>query len=216
MTKPHILIIAPCALAALVAASAAAETREVAVDAFTEIDAANGVRVEVVFGESPAVVIDGPRSQVERVEVDVRGDTLRIRSRSTGFFRSGDVSDAVVRVTTSTLSGVEAANGAFVQVAAVPADAALELRAVNGAVLELDGECASLDVEAHRGAVVDAGDLDCGTVHAEASMGGLVDVRAREAVTANASMGGHVEFWGPAEQIRSTASMGGLVERGDN
>jgi hypothetical protein len=216
MIKQTSRIFLPAVLAAVVAIGASAETRTVDVDAFSRIDAANGVAVEVSFGGAPAVTIDGRSERIARIEVDVRGETLEIRPQRSGFFRSNNLNGVVVRVTAERLTGVEVANGAHAVVRDAPADATLRLTASNGGVIEIDGACDALDADASRGAVIDASDLDCRVAVAEASMGGAVDVRARESVDVSASMGGHVEFGGEAEIVRSSASMGGMIGRSVN
>jgi hypothetical protein len=213
---PMIKQLVPVALAGVVAAGAFAETRTVEVSAFSEIDAANGVAVEVTFGESPSVVIEGPAAQIARIEVSVGGDTLRVRPQRSRMFRGNDVSDSVVHVTVGSLSSIEVANGAQVSVEGVQFDDELALRASNGGMLEVEGGCESVVVEAHRGGMVNASDLDCRAAVADATMGGLVDVNARESVEASATMGGLVEVSGGADVLHSSASMGGAVSRSND
>jgi hypothetical protein len=208
--------LAPIALAGLVAAGAFAETRTVEVGPFTKIEAANGVAVEVAFGESPSVVIEGPAAQIERIEASVSGETLRVHPRRSRMFRGNNVSDAVVHVTVGSLSAIEVANGAHVSVEGVPFDDELALRASNGGMLEVEGDCETVVVDAHRGGMVNASELDCRAAVADATMGGMADVSARESAEASATMGGLVEVSGGADVLHSSASMGGAVSRSND
>ncbi|MGD2131158.1 MAG: DUF2807 domain-containing protein [Maricaulaceae bacterium] len=200
--------------AACLAGPALSAERTVETGDFSAVDAANGVNVEIVVGGPAGVVIDGRESQLGNVDIEVNGDTLRIRpERRPLFFGHTNVSDVTVRVSLERLDAVEAANGAAVRIADVPADSEIALAAVNGAMLEAAGLCGAVSAQAARGGMLDASALDCRAATAEASMGGMAAVRASERVVASASMGGLVDVHGDAEDADFSSSMGGQISR---
>jgi hypothetical protein len=208
--------LAAVSLAAVFATGAAAETRDVDVGAFTALDAANGVAVEITLGEAPAVVIEGPEDEIDRIDVTVDGDTLRVRPERSGWFNRNNLEDTTVRVSAETLTSVHAANGARVTLEAVAADAEIEIAVANGGLLTAKGACRALEAEAHRGGVLDASELDCQEATVEASMGGVTTVRASQSLDAHASMGGVVQTLGDPASFSSSASMGGVVSQDES
>lgn len=201
------------AIAAAGAVAASADTRSVAAHDFSRIDAANGVTVEIVYGEEEGVVVDGPAAQLDNVIVRVSDGALRLRPRRGGWFRGPNLKDVVVHVSARALDGLEVANGAVVTLSGAPGDADLSLEASNGGVIRADGECGRVDAQAARGGVIDAKDLDCRAAEADASMGGEISVRASESANAEGKMGGAVHVYGDAEDVSLSSSMGGAARR---
>lgn len=199
--------------AATMAPAAWAERRQIDVPDFSNVDAANGIHVQVEFGAAGPVTVEGPASQISKIIVDVQGDTLSIRPQSFGIFRRLRLSGIVVHVPVEALDGVEAVNGAQVEIQDAPSTADLSLVANNGGRVTAHGACDVVTAQSSRGAQVDAQDLDCREAHADAEMGGSIEIRSREAVVAEARMGGSVVIYGEAESVVSTSSMGGRVNR---
>lgn len=195
----------------MVAGAALAATRTVEVGAFTSIDAASGLAVEVKQGLDPKVSLRGPKNQIERVNVEVReGGVLRIRPRSNWGF-GNSVEDVVVLVEGPAIDGVRAANGALVTLrsqAATP----MALRAENGGLIRATGGCSSLEAHVARGGLIEAKEFKCESVNAEAEMGGAAEVHAAQRLEAVASMGGLIEVAGAPSERNTEARMGGAVE----
>ena len=214
MTKLIVALAGAGVIAAgLVVAPALGENRVVDVDGFSEIDAANGVVVEIDYGAPASVVIEGPEDRLGNVTVEVVRDTLRVRPRRSGLFGRVNLDDVTVRVGTETLTEIEVANGAVVTASNLTDEVEFEVSVVNGGVIELEGACGEIDASAARGGVLDASGLDCSAAIASASMGGVIEIAARDSVEASASMGGVIEISGAAEQSVVSQSMGGVVSR---
>ena len=77
-----------------------AMSRSYPVGAFTGIELAGAYDVDVKTGPTPSVAARGPEKMIERLVVEVRGNTLMIHPRKEkGWFRGGWNSDQKVQVT---------------------------------------------------------------------------------------------------------------------
>lgn len=199
--------------ATTMAPAAWAERRQIDVPDFSNVDASNGIHVQVEFGAAGPVTVEGPASQISKIIVDVQGDTLSIQPRSFGFFRRLRLSGIVVHVPVEALDGVEAVNGAQVEVQDAPSTADLSLVADNGGRVTAHGACDVVTAQSSRGGQVKAQDLDCREAHADAEMGGSIEISARESVVAEARMGGAIQIYGGAESVAASESMGGRIRR---
>jgi hypothetical protein len=224
-------LIAPVLLAVLMAAPAAAETRDLS--RFDEVHASDRLRVEVLVGDGYSVEVTG--ADAGRVRTRLDGDELRISDARRPWFGSGRRLDALVRVTTPRLEAVAAARGAelsatlsgpcddfdavaamggLVEVDGLQCDE-VDAAAAMGGVLRLTGRCRVLDVSAAMGGTVRAETLECELVDASAAMGGDIDAFASLSYDASAAMGGAVNVAGGARAADTSAVMGGSVTRSD-
>jgi hypothetical protein len=220
-------LLAPALLALLLAAPAAADTRDLS--GFSGVNASGRLRVEVSVGPSYSVRVTGTDS--DRVVTNVSRGELRIAQRDNSWFGPHRALDAVVLVTAPRFDalrasrGVElqaegpinaselalsAVQGAALHVSGVNADE-LDIRASQGGAVEAAGECGAVRASASMGGVLDAEDVDCARAYVSASMGGVVQVHARDLVEANASMGGSIDVSGSPAQNNSRSLMGGAI-----
>jgi len=100
-------VLAAALAVSVVAPAAWADNREIDVANFSSIDVANGVHVQVEFGAAGPVNVEGPASQISKIDADVDGDTLRIRPQRVGFFRRLRLGAIVVHVPVASLDAVE-------------------------------------------------------------------------------------------------------------
>lgn len=220
--------IAPALFAAMIAAPAAAEMRDLS--GFDEIHASDRIRVEVTVGGAYSVEVTG--ADANRVRTRLDGDELRISDARRPWFGRTPELDALVRVTTPELEGVAASRGAelnanlsdapcvgFSAAAAMGGAATVDgLRcedvdasAAMGGIVRLAGACRSLDVSAAMGGMVRADGLECELVDASAAMGGEIRAFASQSYDASAAMGGAVNVGGGARSSDRSAVMGGSI-----
>lgn len=135
------------ALAAAVASPAGAATRNFTVTSFTKIRVDGPFNVSLKTGVAPFAKASGSSDAVDRIAIDVRGDTLVIRSSldSWGGYPGKDVGPVEISLGTHDLSG-----------AAVNGSGALSIDKVRGLLFDLTvqgsaiADIESVDVDQFR------------------------------------------------------------------
>jgi Putative auto-transporter adhesin, head GIN domain len=198
------------ALVLLFASAGAAQAKNLRYDvsAFTSVEAARGVQVEVRQGAQFLVRAEG--DDADRVAVRLSGSELKVARRGLFSFGEDSALDAKVFVTMPRVTGLTAIQGASLSAYGVRAGV-LRVSASQGGQLSADGACTQLTASASMGGLLQTGGLECDSVDATASMGGLVNVHARSAVDANASMGGQITVAGAPASTNLRTTMGGAV-----
>lgn len=200
-------MLATAAIAVLAFASAAyAETRNLT--GFNAVGAEGRLRVEVTMGQGYSVTVDG--ADANKVDTYLRNNSLQIREINRGLFAGNRRLAAVVHVTMPRLEALSSAKGTELRATNVQAGD-LALSVAMGSEMEVSGTCSSLSASASMGAELRAANLDCADVQVSASMGAEARVRARNTVSASASMGGDIDVAGNPASRSSSASMGGDI-----
>lgn len=180
MRRPIALILIAAGAAALAACSrdriedaGPKSSRSFAVGNFTRVSVAGPYDVRIKTGGKPGVSATGPQNVLERMVVEVEGDSLQIHPRknkgmSFGM-HFGDHDPVVVEVTTATLAGAAIAGSGDIAVDRIAGDS-------------------------FEGSIAGSGSLDLGAVDLKAltvNIGGSGDVRGQgKAATARYSIAG--------------------------
>lgn len=85
------------------------ETREV--DSFDSIDMRGAARLEITVGQPESLVIEGRASSIERVETEVRNNTLFIESKPRDWFMSNNRRRITLKITVPELESLEVEGG---------------------------------------------------------------------------------------------------------
>ena len=85
------------------------ETREVG--SFDSIDMQGAARLEITIGQPESLVIEGRASSIERVETDVRHNTLFIESKPRDWFMSNNRRRITLKITVPSLESLEVEGG---------------------------------------------------------------------------------------------------------
>jgi hypothetical protein len=228
---------------ALVAAPALAETRTYELAEFDSISIATGIEAVVEVGgtQSVSVEIDDP-DLFDKLEIDVRGSTLRARIELSFLdnLLSGGVLGAIfadragirMHITVPELTAVEASSGARVRVDAMQgadmrldasSGAVIAIEEVNAAAVRADassgaqlsvnkGSCESIDAASSSGAGIDLRGLECGDARARASSGAALRVFAADKIDAEASSGASIRIAGDPDNVRVQSTSDGSIE----
>lgn len=203
------LLIAAVATTAL-AAPASAATRNFGVTSFTKIRVTGAYKVSVATGVAPFAKASGSPAALDRVAVEVRGDTLVIQTNpSWGGFPGADPGPVEVNVGTHDLSSTSLLGAGSVSIdrvkglgfaLSIQGSGAGEIKDANADQLSvnldgnvsarLGGKAGKLTVLARGVASLDAARLS--TANAAISAEGTVTVDATVTDTAR------VDAWGPA------------------
>lgn len=194
---------------------------------FEAIAATGGVEVILEKGESERAKIRAWGIDVEKVDLFVKGKTLKIQ-----LLNLSKIDDRQVKVyvTYKELSGVKATAGAqvygkeliqtdrFVVRVGSGGQADLEVetntldaRAGEGGIIKISGASDTVEVTASTGGRYEGYDLDANRTHARASTGGEITVVAHETLDASANTGGSIHYRGqPKEKNTRTLFSGGI------
>ena len=207
-------------ITAVLAAAALAQASEaVDVEPFDAIDARGDFRIEITLGQPHAVTIDGDADEIERFDIDVRGDELSIELEDPDepFWRRwfGDIagSDAVVHVSAPSLSELTFAAAVNARVENVDAET-LSVRVSSAADARLSGRCGELDADASSAGDLDARNLECARVVVEASSAASARVFASDSADATARSAADVIVHGDPARLNERESSAGSVRRG--
>jgi hypothetical protein len=85
------------------------ETREVG--SFDSIDMSGAARLEITVGKPASLTLEGRASSIERVETDVRHNTLYIESKPRDWFMSSNRRRITVKITVPKLDSLEVEGG---------------------------------------------------------------------------------------------------------
>jgi len=120
-----------------------AETREV--ESFDSIDMRGAARLEITVGKPESLVIEGRASSIERVETEVRGDTLYIESKPRDWFMSNNRRRITVKITVPELESLEVEGGNDVRLTGF-AGGETKIRASGAAHIIAEGHLEELTV----------------------------------------------------------------------
>ncbi len=194
---------------------------------FEAISVTGGIEVILESGDSERASIKTWGIDVEKVDLFVKGKTLKIQLLNLSKLDDRDVK---VYVTYKEIKGVRATAGARVYgrdiiradnfVVRVGSGGfadlevetnSLEARAGEGGVIEISGNSDTVDVNASTGGRYEGYDLEANRTHAKASTGGEITVVAHESLDASANTGGSIHYRGqPKEKSTRTLFSGGI------
>lgn len=201
------------------------ETRKIG--AFSKLDVSDGVQLEVRKG-APSLTIEGDDNVVPLYVTEVVGDELRIHRTTKDWLRTK--LPLVVKVTTPSLSRLEASGGVEVSLEGVAAPAfaldlsggveleargleldALSLDASGGVQLHLDGRVKKAKVDVSGGVALKAPKLEVGELSVDASGGCELDVGVKDMLVGDASGGVGITVHGRPAKAKLHTSAGADV-----
>jgi opacity protein-like surface antigen len=204
------VILAAVSAVAISAGSAVAQDQQAhEFSDFNAIDVSGGFSAEVISGETYSVRFEGNAKDFERMEIEQRGDELKIDHRRRWFTRRNSL-DVTVYITAPSPDALDASRGVSLSVSGLEARY-LNVDASTGAEVDVSGSCSEMALDASTGAEIDARDLVCESVDADLSTGAVGRVHASQSVDADASTGATLRVSGAPRHTDVHSSMGGSV-----
>ncbi len=207
------------------AALAATESRKVA--DFAGIEVGGGVTLEVKKGAT-SLTLDGAPDVIKAYQTEVKDGVLHIRNTSKSWFKNQDIT---IRVTTPSLSRLEASGGVHATLTdvAAPKFAAelsggvefeapklavdtLDLNASGGVNMTLSGKARDVRMNLSGGVELKGQSLEIAQATVNASGGCTVDVTIKESVAGEISGGVGLKVRGSPPKSRVHASGGADVQ----
>lgn len=208
----HSLLLIPAAVVGLVTAAvvfpAFADTKSYNLSNFDKLNVSAGIRVDVVQGPF-SVKVDTPNNNFDNLVIEVRGSTLRLGRKNTGWFTKGP--EYRVTVSAPSYSGFDVSSGAHVESDTLTMkDVSVDVS--SGAHVEIEGSCGELKLDVSSGAHFNGEDLKCQSASVDASSGAHADAFASQTARGNASSGAHISFHGKPTSVDRDTSSGGSVK----
>lgn len=185
-------------------------------DDFHAIAVSGDVDVTLVAGDENSATVYAEGISPDDITLFVKGHTLKIQLYD-GWIR--DMEEAEITITYKSIDELKVSAGARVKhegilnaeslslrassgstLALEVAAQYLEVSAVEGAVLNIDGTAESQEVMANTGGQYLGGDLDCQRTEVTANTGGQAKVVALHRLEANANTGGTIFYKGEPEE----------------
>lgn len=206
----------------------AQETETRSLSDFNEISVGEAIDVTLVPGNKNEAVVKVRNIDLEDVETDVRGGTLKIEL-SGNRYRNIDVE---ITLTYKSIDGIRVSSAADVVtkgaikspsldiLVSSAANAVLEIAAEKIDVevsssgdLELTGKTNSQRVSVSSAGDYDAYDLSCEEAYVRASSAGSARINASKKIDAKASSAGSIKYRGEPDKVYVNSSSGGDVDK---
>jgi hypothetical protein len=174
---------------------------------FDELDISAGVDVSFETAPEYSVIIDFEKGGPDDMKLRQDGSRLYIARKVVANWGDDKVR-AKVRVTSPTMTEIEASSGSSIRASGLDSDI-LVLDASSGASIKADGKCGSLKIVANSGGSANGKQVTCQKVAANASSGGSVSASASLEAHSHTSSGGSVDIYGDPQQREQNKSMSG-------
>ena len=195
---------------------------------FHTVKTFRGLQVELKKGDTPKIVIDGPKSS--QVSVKNNNGVLKISMNITHTFSADDV--MVYLYYSKNIDVIDANEGSHIfsedvfkqnklEVNAQEAGhitlkldtEELEVVATTGGMIKLDGESVRQRIKVNTGGIYKGEGLKTENADISANTGGLAYVHATKFADAGASTGGMITLTGDPEEVKKSESLGGYVKQ---
>jgi len=203
--------------------------------AFSGVDAATGVYVTLIKGDSPMAEVEMIKGDSENLIIENRGSVLHIKFKSkNGLNWGGNNHKANVTIYYQELDMLEASSGAkiygdeYINANDFEIDASsgssikvmvnatdMDIDVSSGASVKLDGSANSLEIDVSSGASYKGETFETKAVDASASSGASARVWVTDSLKASASSGGSVKYKGEPEKtnLDSSKYSGGSIKK---
>jgi hypothetical protein len=189
-----------------------ADDREMPIGDFERLEA--GGRFNLVFepGASPELRLSGDPDDIDDIEIEMRGNALKIRQhrgirRFFGGYRNLDVT---IHLSGPSVQHFEFSRGVDADLAGIEGED-LALNLSTGADVDIAGTCGHATVNVSTGADLDGREFDCRSLRINASTGSDAVVIAHDSLVANVSTGADVRSLTEPTNLRVNSSTGGDV-----
>lgn len=206
MAIRNIIVVALVGGTAVAAHAASTVDRSFAVTGFERVQATGSENITIVTGKAPSVVATGPSDRLDRLDIQVDGDTLKIGHKP-GNWASWSREGVKIRITVPAVKGVKLTGSGSVvldrgtgpefsaeltgtgglNIGQVDAQSVLMATSGSGGI-SAEGKCSSVKVTISGSGDTRIGNLAC--QDAEVRISGSGNVAAHATATANVRISG--------------------------
>lgn len=184
------------------------------VGSFHAIETSAGIQVLLTKGSKEEVAVSASDKElIGKVETVVKNGVLKIyRESDWKLWNNYKNWHIKVYVSYTNLDGLTASSGASIKGSDLQFNK-LTVKQSSGALMDLSGTAASLDVDGSSGSQFNGYDLKTITCSADVSSGANVKVAVAKDLSAKASSGGSIHYTGDASIHNIHVSSGGSVKK---
>ena len=195
---------------------------------FTKISASRGLEVQVEQGNTVKVEVEADQNLLSHITTKVENGTLIISSDENIYSSEKEI----IRVTLPTLEGLETTSGSTISSKSilkgtklrVKSDSGSEINAnvefdaitsesTSGSTITLSGKALKFTSASSSGSEIEATNLLANDVAAEATSGSSTDVHPGVSISAKASSGSSIDYFGSPKTVSKEESSGGSVSK---
>jgi hypothetical protein len=206
----------------------AQESEVRSVGRFNGVRAGEAIDVYLKKGDKELVKVEASGTTVSNVITEISGSFLKIHMKD-GRYRNRNVKVYVTYVTLEKISassaanifsegiikatslGISASSAGSVEISIEADNVRVDVSSAGDIVLE--GKARRLEADASSAGEIDAYNLECEEVSAEASSAGSIKLNVAKQINAQASSGGSIRYRGSPARTNTNASSGGSVKR---
>jgi len=201
------------------------------VDNFTKVSASTNVSVKLIKSDEQKIEFKMTGGDEKSFITKVKNNKLIIKIKS-GMLNWSSKAKATVKVYYTELNEISASAGATIKSdeliyasemnvdvsSGAVADLEIEAKTIDadvssGGRILLEGSAENGDFDVSSGANLDASDMVCDNVDADASSGGTLKVHANKKLNADASSGGSIRYKGNVEYTNTDSGWSGKIKR---
>lgn len=204
------------------------QSEDRSIGSFSGIKAGEAIDVYLKKGSRESVRVEATGTSTSNVLTEISGSYLKIHMKD-GRYRNQSVKVYVTYVNLDRIHASSAANifsegpiasssmeisassAASVEISIKAGTVTLEVSSAGDIVLE--GSATSLELEVSSAGEIDAYELACENVVAEASSAGSAKISVSKELTARASSGGSIRYRGTPTRTNTDSSSGGSVKK---
>lgn len=194
---------------------------------FSAIKVSQGINLYITQGNDTDLSVEADENILDLLVTEVEGDVLKIY-----FDKNVSRATRNVYLTTNKYSSIKSTSGASVKSEGIIKTKSISLRSSSGSDIKLNlnahsvecsassgsdidvkGTTVTFDGDASSGSHIDAEDLKSETSKADVSSGASIDVYASKEITAHASSGGDIDYYGNPATVNKSKSSGGSVSK---
>lgn len=190
-------------------------TETVKVGSFDAIDINGAARLEITIGQPVSVVIRGSEKSVRRVEAEVRGDTLHIKSRAKEWIIRSDNARLTFQITVPRLESLKLEGGNDVNLVGF-AGGETNIRASGALNMNADGHLEKLTVRMSGAGHADLSRLVADDATVTVDGVGSVIVNPRESLDATMNGVGAIFYTGSPSRVNTRMNGLGTIGKRDD
>ncbi len=194
---------------------------------YTAVKVSEGINLFLSQKDETSVIVEADENIQDLLMTEVENGTLKIYLKNAVGKATKNVYVTMPEIKKLTASSaanlrtksliksnnltIDASSGADIEAEIETTN--LTCESSSGADIDLSGICETADFHASSGANIDAKELEADTVSAKVSSGGDIHLSAKISLTANASSGGNISYYGNPEKLDVNTSSGGNINK---
>ena len=197
-------------------------------ESFSAIKATEGLDVYLTQSDSESVRVEADGNLQELILTEVEDGVLKIHTKE----NIGNATSKKVHISFRDISSITSTSGSDVSSTNTITSERLDLKSTSGSNMKLDvnashlickstsgsnlkisGKTTKLNAEATSGSVIKAADLIAESSHVKATSGAGITVNTSKELTARATSGGSVNYYGNPEKVDKSDSSAGSISQ---